>query len=275
MVVTKAQVRNGNTTSLLGVVLEVSLNIFVGVVTDDFCGVLVGTNSSVSTDTPEFTFNSSFCSGNGSGLNLWQAEVGNIVHDTNGKACLWSILFQLLVNSKYAGRRCVFGAQSVAATNQYDVVELCFPQGSGNVQEERLTQRTWFLSSVKNSQLLYSLGQYLQEGLRNPWAIETNLNQTNLLSTSIQVVNNFFCYVTDGTHGHDYTVGIFCTIVVEQVVICTQLYVNLCHVLAYYFWQCVVNGVTSLTMLEENISVFVGTAHYRMVGVQGVITESL
>ena len=44
-VVTKTKVRNRDTTCLLGVILEVSLDIFICVVTDDLCGVLVSTNS--------------------------------------------------------------------------------------------------------------------------------------------------------------------------------------------------------------------------------------
>ena len=273
--VSKAQVGNGNTTSLLGVVLEVGLDILVGVVTDNLCGVFVSTNSSVTTDTPEFTFNSSFSRGDRSGLNFRQAEVGNIVHDTNCEASLGSILLQFLEDSEYAGRRRILGAQAVAATNQYDVVEGSFAQCSSNVQVQRLTQRTGLLGSVENSKLLYSLRQNLQEGLGNPRTIEANLNQTNLLSTGVQVVDYLFCNVTDGAHSHDYTVGIGSTIVVEQVIVCTQLGINLCHVLAYYFGQCVVNRVTSLTMLKEDISVFVRTAHCRMVGVQRVSTECL
>ena len=43
-VITETKVRNGDTGSLLGVILEVCLNELVGVVTDDLDGVLVSTN---------------------------------------------------------------------------------------------------------------------------------------------------------------------------------------------------------------------------------------
>ena len=46
---------NGNTTGLLGVILEVCLDVLVCVVTDDLGGVLVRTNSTITAETPELT----------------------------------------------------------------------------------------------------------------------------------------------------------------------------------------------------------------------------
>ena len=51
--VTETQVGNGDTGSLLGVVLEICLDVLVGVVTNDLDGVLVGANSTVTAQTPE------------------------------------------------------------------------------------------------------------------------------------------------------------------------------------------------------------------------------
>ena len=43
----KAQVGLGNAAGLLGVILEVSLSVLIGVVTDDLDGVLVGVNGTI------------------------------------------------------------------------------------------------------------------------------------------------------------------------------------------------------------------------------------
>ena len=55
--ITEAQVADGDTTGLLGVILEVCLNILISVVTDDLNGVLVSTNGTVTADTPELALN--------------------------------------------------------------------------------------------------------------------------------------------------------------------------------------------------------------------------
>ena len=52
--VAKAQMADGDAAGLLGVVLEVCLNVLVGMVADDLAGVLVGTDCTVTAETPEF-----------------------------------------------------------------------------------------------------------------------------------------------------------------------------------------------------------------------------
>ena len=61
---TETQVRHGNTAGLLGVIIEVSLSIHVGVVTDDLDGVLVCTYGTVSAQTPELAVDGACRSGN-------------------------------------------------------------------------------------------------------------------------------------------------------------------------------------------------------------------
>ena len=51
--VAETQMADGNATGLLGVILEVSLNVLVSMVADDLGGVLVGTDSTVAAETPE------------------------------------------------------------------------------------------------------------------------------------------------------------------------------------------------------------------------------
>ena len=51
--VTESQVGNGNAAGLLGVILEVCLDIFVGVIADNLGGVLVRTDGTVAAETPE------------------------------------------------------------------------------------------------------------------------------------------------------------------------------------------------------------------------------
>ena len=100
-VVTKTQVGNCDTACLLGVILEVSLDVFVGVVTDDLGGVLVGTNGTVSAQTPELTFYCTRSRCDRSRFNFRQGQVGNVVHDTDGETRLRIVFLKLCVYSKY------------------------------------------------------------------------------------------------------------------------------------------------------------------------------
>ena len=51
--VAETQVGNGDAAGLLGVILEVSLNVLVSVIADDLDGVLVSADGAVAAQTPE------------------------------------------------------------------------------------------------------------------------------------------------------------------------------------------------------------------------------
>ena len=59
--VAETKVRNRNAAGFLTVILEISLNIFLGVVTDDLDGVFVGANGSVAAESPEFAGYCALC----------------------------------------------------------------------------------------------------------------------------------------------------------------------------------------------------------------------
>ena len=81
-------------------------------VADDLGGVLVGTDSTVAAETPELALLGAGGGGDGSGLDLRQAEVGHIVGDADGEAGLRGILLQLGVYFKEKARRnCSVGWQ--------------------------------------------------------------------------------------------------------------------------------------------------------------------
>ena len=96
--------------------------------------------------------------------------------------------------------------------------------------------------------------------LYREWTIETDLNQTDLLAMSVQIIDNLFEGIAEGTHADNNAVSVFCTVVVEQTVVSTKLSVDLVHVVFNNYWQLVVNLVACLAVLEEDIAVLVGTA---------------
>ena len=58
--IAETQVRNGNTAGLLRVILEVSLNVFIGMVADDLDRVFVSANGTVAAETPELALDCAF-----------------------------------------------------------------------------------------------------------------------------------------------------------------------------------------------------------------------
>ena len=98
--ITEAQVADGDATGLLGVILEVCLNILISVVTDDLNGVLVSTNGTVTADTPELALNGALSCSIRSLRILCKRKVGNVIDNTNGELTLRIILLELLEDCK-------------------------------------------------------------------------------------------------------------------------------------------------------------------------------
>ena len=270
---TEAQMRYGYAASLLGVVLEVSLYVVIGVVADNLDGVLVCTNGTVAAQTPELTFDGAFCCGV-RGCVLCQRKVGDVIHDAEGELLLRLFLSQLFVYSEYGRRRRILGAQTVtAAAGEYRLACIC--QSKYNILIQRLALGARLLGAVENSNLLCGLRNSFQQLVSAERTVQANLYQTNLLALCGQVVDNFLCYVADGAHSDDNALSVRCTVVVEQLVVGAQLLVYLAHVLLNDFRNCFVVNVGSLAVLEEDVAVFVGTTHNRMLRIQCAGTELL
>src|SRR5699024_301504 len=133
------------------VILEVCLNVFVGVVADDLDGVLVGANSTVAAETPEFAGDRAFrscvvCD------SLWQGQIGDIVDDADGEAVLGLVCRKVFKYGKYRGRRSILGAKAIASADDLGV----YASGGKScdyIEVQRLAQCTGFLGAVENSDL--------------------------------------------------------------------------------------------------------------------------
>ena len=76
------------TSRLLRVICEISLTVLVGVVADDFHGVLVGTHCSVGSESVELGLEHTFAADVYFGHNR-QRKVGNVILDTDGRIRFW------------------------------------------------------------------------------------------------------------------------------------------------------------------------------------------
>ena len=100
-VVAETKVGDGDTARLLRVILEVSLNILVGVIADYLDGVLVCADCAVAAETPELALDGAGSRGVG-GFLLLEGQVGDIVVDADGELVLGLVLLELVVYGEHA-----------------------------------------------------------------------------------------------------------------------------------------------------------------------------
>ena len=97
----------------------------------------------------------------------------------------------------------------------------------------------------------------------------------NLLTFLIQCFSHGTSSVAAGAHSYDDVFGIRSTIIVEQMIFTTGNLRNLSHVFLYHSRNCIIVGVNSFASLEINIGVLRTATLNRIIGIQGVFTESI
>ena len=266
--VTKPQMGDGDAAGLLGVIVKVSLYVHVGVVTDDLNRVLVGANGTVCAQAPELAA----LDASGGGVRIFadgQGQVGHIVVDADGEA----LLVLIAVHSDDLSGGGVLAAQTVAAAEDGNIVELGAVESSHHIQVQGLADGAGLLGAVQNADLLYGIRQTFYQLVTDEGTVQTNLHQTNLFAVGVQVVNRFADGVADTAHSHDDVFCIGSAHIVEQAVVGAQLFIDLVHVIFYHAGQSIVVLVAGFSCLEEHVGVLSSTSLCRVFRVQGAVTE--
>ena len=203
--------RAGETTRLLGVITEVCLTVFVGVVTDNLHGVLVGTHGTVGTQTEELGLEDTLAAQSHLLLGGERGH-GEVVHKTYGEAVLGLRQLQVLVHAENHGGSHVGRTQTIAAAYDERRIGLAV-ECVLNVEQQRFAVAAGLLGAVEHSDALAALGHHLHEVLHAEGAIQVYGNQTVLLALLCSVVDSLAGSLGSRTHQDDNLLGILCAVV--------------------------------------------------------------
>ena len=262
--VAKAQVGDRYAAGLLGVVLEVRLYLLVGVVADDLDAVLVGSDCSIGSETPELAGLGAFRSGVGI-VGRSDGKSGHIVVDGDGELGLRALARHVLEYGQDVSGLYVLGTETVAASGVLAGLELASLQGSDYVKVERLAYASGLFGPVEDSDPLDGLRHHGEQVFGGERSVEVDLNDTDLLAGSDHVVDQLFCGVADGTHGKDHVLGVRSAVVIEGLVVGSDLLVHHVHVFGDDVGSLVVCSVGSLSVLEVGFRLL-GRSHQSGVG---------
>ena len=271
--IAKTQMADGHAARFLGVVLEVRLDIFVGVVADDLNGVLVRAHSAIAAQAPELALDGAWSCGVGAIGIFGKTQVRNIVHNANGETRLGSIFLQLFVHGEQRRRGRVLRAQAVTAARYRNAALALGVQRAHDILEQRLAHRARLFRAIQNGNLRARCRNGLHEAVGSKRAIQAHLDQADFFAMRVQVINDFFRNVANRAHGNNHAIGVFGAIVIEQLVIGAQLGVHRVHAIFHNLRQLIIMAVASLAMLEEDVAVFVRAARRRMLRIQAMLAE--
>ena len=106
-------------------------------------------------------------------------------------------------------------------------------------------------------------------------SIKTNLDKTDLFALRSKIVDGLFDRVADRAHGNDNLFGIGSAVVVEELVVGTDLGIDLIHVVLGDADDIVIILVAGLTSLEEDVGVLRRASEYRVLRVERTAAVSV
>ena len=268
--VAEAQVALGHAAGLLGVILKVGLGILVGIVADDFDGVLVCADGSVRAETPELAGDDALA-GRDNVLAHGEGGVRDIVINADREVVLL-LAEHIVEHCLDVGGDGVLRGEAVAAAEDFHFsVEL--GEGGADISKERFAGAAGFLRAVENADALDRCRQGREQVLCGERTVEVDLNHADLFALCGEVIHDFQHRLADGAHGDDHALGIGCAVVVEELVISAGEGIDGIHLLLDNLREGVVSRVAGLAGLEEGVRVLQGGADGGVLGVQSVILE--
>ena len=271
--VAETEVGAGVTARFLGVIVEVSLAVFVGVVTDDLDGVLVGTYSTVSAEAVELGFESALRQ-DGNFLANFQGTVGHIVVDTDGELVHRFGSSEVLVNGERLSRSGVLGGETEATADDHRV-EFGILEGFHDVEVQRISVGAGFFRSVEHADSLHALRHHSHEVFHAERTIEVYAHETEFLAGFVLLVDDGLDDVGDGAHSDDDVGSIGCAVEGEGSIFTTGDLAHLLHVFGHDIRKSVVVFVLQLSCLEVDVRVLCSTACYRVLWVESSVAISL
>ena len=264
---TEAQVRNGKTAALFGVVRKIALSVHIGMVADDFDAVLVCAHRSVGTKSVELA---AACSLGGSVDEFFDGErsVRHVVGDAHREVVFGIFLFKVFVNRANHGGVEFLAAQSVSAAVNLDVAAAGFGKRCANVEVKRFAQRACFFSAVKHRDFLYGSGNSVHKVFYGERTVKSYFQKANFLALFCKIIDRFFRRFAARTHHDDDFFGVGRSVILIKLILSARELRYLFHHFLDDAGYSLVIFVGSLAVLEINVAVLSGAHLNGMLGIK-------
>ena len=271
--VAEPQVGNGDTARLLGVVSEISLRVFFGVVADDLDRVLVAADGAVRAETVELAADRA----GGSRVDLLgdgQRAPGHVVVDADGEVA--HRLFGVHVLEHGVDHRGVelLAAEPVSAADDLDVAARLV-EGGDDVEIERFARAAALFDAVEHGDLLDARGDRSRKLRDVERTIEPDFEHAGLAAVRVEIVDRLFDRLRAAAHQNDDLFGVLRAVVFIQRVASAGDLEHVVHRLFDDRGDGVVILVARLSSLEVDVGVLRGASLSGVLGVERARLEFL
>src|SRR5574344_327977 len=202
-----------------------------------------------------------------------QSPECNIINDTDCEVILRFVLFQVVEYRNNLCRSCIMRTQTITATNDHWFV-LYIIICTLYIQIQWFTFSSRFLCTVEYCNTLNRSRNRCQQMFYREWTIQVNTDHTYFFAISVQVINSLASCLRSRTHQDDHAVGVFSSIVREQVIFTTCAFTYFAKIFLYNFRNLVIIFVGCLTVCEECLRILSSTTCYRTLWCQSAVAET-
>ena len=270
----EAEVADGQTAGLLGVICEITLSEHVGVVADDLDAVLVGTYGTVAAKAEELAADGA-CGSSIDEFVHGDGGVHNIVDDADGEMILGLCKCEVVIDCLDHGGGEFLAAKTITAAVALDIAAACFGKSVNYIEVERFAEGTGLLSPVEHCDLLAGCGDSSDELVGCEGPVKANFDETKLLALGVEIIDGFFGNIRAAAHDNDNTLCIGCADIVKEMIPASGQLANLVHVMLNDLGNLGVVDIGSLTTLEVDVGVLSGTGLMGMLRIESTVTECL
>lgn len=268
--VAETQVGDCDTARLFGVVCKVCLRVFVGVVADDFDGVLVCADGAVRAETVELARDCA-CVGCVDLFGDVQGMESDVVVDADGESVFLFTAHVLVDCVDHGGIE--FLAAETVTTAEHFFLYACFVECGHDVEVERFALCARLFGSVHNRDNFCGCGDGFDECVLREGAIKSDFQKADFVSSCVEVVNGFFNGFRARTHDDDHAIRIGCAVVVDEVVFSSCERADFVHLRLNDCGDSVIVFVACFSVLEVDVGVLSRALLMRMLGVESACAE--
>ena len=201
--------------------------------------------------------------------------MGHVVVDADGESIDGIFCFQILIDCCDLGRISIFGAQSVAAADDLDVILSCPAHHCADILIKRLAQIAHAFAAVEDRDALAAVREHLQQMALGERSVQMHLNEADLLALRAKRVDGLLDRACNGSHSNDDVRRFRIAVVVEQSVVSASDGVDLYEVLLNDLRQIRVILVVGLTNLEVYVRVLYRISQGRVLRIQSSVLMGL
>ena len=199
---------------------------------------------------------------------------GHVIDDADGEMAFGFGQTKVCEDVPGHGRCEILGSETVPASHDGPVI-VSLLEHTKHVEVEGFSKGSILLGPVQDRDPPGRGRNRVVQMFGGEWSVQPNLHQSDLLTTSHQIIHGLLSGLGTGSHHDDDPLGLRVTHIIEEIVPPTREREDLLHLLLHNAWYCLVEAVCGFIDLEVDVRVLGRSTQMGMFRIQRAVPVPL